>query len=149
MKLFSEFARRALPALVIGILIAPLAAQNALLDKPFLDANDFYLRSAGFRVRLADNPVTKKALSALPPHKMVVQKTFAGVWYVFADPKVCMCIFAGTKDNLESYKSIVANPLPGVDNNVPADHRTQASYLLGNMSDIESDSLADVLRDYF
>ena len=80
---------------------------------------------------------------------MVAQKTAAGIWYVFADPKICVCIFAGTKDNLDSYKSIVANPLPGVDNNVPADHRTQASYLLSNMSDIESDSLADFLRDYF
>ncbi len=149
MKLFLEFLRRGLPALVIGILIAPLAAQNVMLDKPFLDANDFYLRSAGFRVKLANDPVSQKALKALPPHKMVTQKTSAGVWYVFADPKVCMCIFAGTKDDLESYKSIVANPLPGVDNNVPADHRTQASYLLGNMSDIESDSLADFLRDYF
>ncbi len=153
MTLFSEISRRGLAAVILGALIAPLAAQNAVQSeisgKPFLDANDFYLRSAGFRVRLADDPTTKKALSALPPHKMVVQKTAAGTWYVFADPKICVCIFAGTKDNLESYRSIVANPLPGVDNNVPADHRTQASYLLSNMSDIEDDSVADILRDYF
>jgi hypothetical protein len=145
----SELKRRWLSPLVVGILISPLAAQNAALDKPFLDANDFYLRSAGFRVKLANDPVSQKALRALPPNKMVAQKTAAGIWYVFADPKICVCIFAGTKDNLDSYKSIVANPLPGVDNNVPADHRTQASYLLSNMSDIESDSLADFLRDYF
>ena len=145
----SELKRRWLSPLVVGILISPLAAQNAALDKPFLDANGFYLRSAGFRVKLANDPVSQKALRALPPNKMVAQKTAAGIWYVFADPKICVCIFAGTKDNLDSYKSIVANPLPGVDNNVPADHRTQASYLLSNMSDIESDSLADFLRDYF
>jgi len=149
MKLFRNFARRELAAVLLVALMSPLAAQNAQSNKPFLDANDFYLRSAGFRVKLADDAVTKKALSALPPHKMVVQKTAAGTWYVFADPKICVCIFAGTRDNLESYKSIVANPLPGVDNNVPPDHRTQASYLLGNMSDIESDTLADFLRDYF
>ena len=144
-----ELKRRWLSPLVVGILISPLAAQNAALDKPFLDANDFYLRSAGFRVKLANDPISQKALRALPPNNMVAQKTAAGIWYVFADPKICVCIFAGTKDNLDSYKSIVANPLPGVDNNVPADHRTQASYLLSNMSDIESDSLADFLRDYF
>jgi hypothetical protein len=148
MKFFSQFAQRGLAAFVIGILIAPLAAQNASLDKPFLDANDFYLRSAGFRVRLANDPVTQKALHALPPHKIVTQKTPAGVWYVFADPKVCMCIFAGTRDNLESYRSIVANPTPGVDN-VPPSYTTQASALLGDMSDIDSDTLADFLRDYF
>lgn len=134
-------------AFIFAALISPLAAQS-VADKPFLDANDFYLRSAGFRVKLANDPVSQKALRALPPLKMVTQKTAAGTWYVFADPKICVCIFAGTKDNLESYRSIVANPLPGVDN-VPADHRTQASALLSNMSDIESDSLADFLRDYF
>lgn len=147
MNLFLETVRRGFAAAILVALISPLAAQNAT-DKPFLDANDFYLRSAGFRVKLANDPVSQKALRALPSQKMVVQKTAAGTWYVFADPKICVCIFAGTKDNLESYRSIVANPLPGVDN-VPADHRTQASALLSNMTDIESDSLADFLRDYF
>ena len=147
MNLFSGFARGGSMAFIFAALISPLAAQS-VADKPFLDANDFYLRSAGFRVKLANDPVSQKALRALPPLKMVTQKTAAGTWYVFADPKICVCIFAGTKDNLESYRSIVANPLPGVDN-VPADHRTQASALLSNMSDIESDSLADFLRDYF
>ncbi|MCX7306751.1 MAG: hypothetical protein NTZ72_01840 [Afipia sp.] len=101
----SELKRRWLSPLVVGILISPLAAQNAALDKPFLDANDFYLRSAGFRVKLANDPVSQKALRALPPNKMVAQKTAAGIWYVFADPKICVCIFAGTKDNLDSRPS--------------------------------------------
>jgi hypothetical protein len=148
MNLCLEFARRWLMACIFGALISPLAAQHAALDKPFLDANDFYLRSAGFRVKLANDPVSQKALRALPPHKMVTQKTSAGTWYVFADPKVCVCIFAGTRDNLESYRSIVANPTPGIDN-VPPTYTTQASALLGNMSDIDDDSLADFLRDYF
>ncbi len=145
---FVPFVLRAVSAIAVTLLILPLAAQTTQLDKPFLDANDFYLRSAGFRVRLANDAVGQKALRALPPHKMVVQKSANGVWYIFADPKVCVCIFAGTQDNLENYRSIVANPIPGVDN-VPATYTTQAGALLRDMSDIENDSLADFFRDYF
>ncbi len=68
--------------------------------------------------------------------------------YLFADPKICICIFIGTADNLESYRSIVTNPLPRVDNVAP-DYTTQASALLADISDIDDDSLADFLRDYY
>lgn len=149
MKLFLEFARRGLATLVIGILIAPLAAQNASLDKPFLDANDFYLRSAGFKIKFATDAADKQVMNRLPTHRIVAHKSAGGLHYLFADPKICVCIFVGSADNLASYRSIVANPLPGTSNNVGPDYKTQASALLSDMSDIEDDSLADYFRDYY
>ena len=148
MNLFSGFGRRWLAAIVLGALIAPLAAQQTALDKPFLDANDFYLRSAGFKIKFATDAADKQVMSRLPVHRIVAHKSGGGVHYLFADPKICVCIFVGTKDNLESYRSIVANPVPRVDN-VGPDYRTQAGALLSDMSDIEDDSLADYLRDYY
>ena len=135
-------------AAVFGALISPLGAQNATLDKPFLDKNDFYLRSAGFKIKFATDAADKKVMDRLPTHRIVAHKTAGGVHYLFADPKVCVCIFIGNADNLASYRSIVANPLPGVDN-VGPDYRTQASALLSDMSDIEDDSLADYFREYY
>ena len=148
MNLFLGFARRWLAAIVLGALVVPLAAQHAALDKPFLDANDFYLRSAGFKIKFATDAADKQVMDKLPTHRMVAHKSGGGVHYLFADPKICVCIFIGTADNLASYRSIVANPVPGVDN-VGPDYRTQASALLSNMSDIENDSLADYFRDYY
>jgi hypothetical protein len=127
----------------------PVRAQTAPLDKPFLDANDFYLRSAGFRIKFATDAPGEKAMRALPPHRIVMHKTASGVRYLFADPKVCVCIFIGTADNLASYRDIVASPLPGSVDNVGPDYKTQASALLNDMSSIEDDSLADYFRDYY
>jgi hypothetical protein len=148
MNLISGFGRRRLAAIVLGALIVPIAAQQTALDKPFLDANDFYLRSAGFKIKFATDAADKQVMDKLPTHRFVAHKSGGGVHYLLADPKICVCIFVGTKDNLESYRSIVANPVPGVDN-VPANYKTQASALLSDMSDIENDSLADYFRDYY
>lgn len=149
MNLFLETARRGLMAAVFGALISPLAAQNAPLDKPFLDANDFYLRSAGFKIKFATDAADRQVMDRLPPHRIVAHKSGGGVHYLFADPKVCVCIFIGSADNLASYRSIVANPVPSTSNNVGPDYKTQASALLSDMSDIEDDSLADYFRDYY
>ena len=87
-------------------------------------------------------------MNRLPVHRIVAHKTVGGMHYLFADPKICVCIFIGTADNLASYRSIVANLVPRVDN-VGPDYKTQASALLSDMSDIEDDSLADYFRDYY
>ena len=128
---------------------SPSFAQKAALEKPFLDANDFYLRSAGFKIKFATDAADKQVMNKLPPHRMVTHKTASGVRYLFADPKICVCIFIGTAGNLQSYRDIVADPVPGTSNNVGADYKTQASALLGDMSDIDDDSLADYFRDYY
>ena len=154
MNLFLGFARRRgfgslsmMAALTVAVM-TPLVAQHAALDKPFLDANDFYLRSAGFKIKFATDAADKQVMDRLPTHRIVAHKTAGGMHYLFADPKICVCIFIGTADNLASYRSIVANPVPRVDN-VPANYRTQASALLSDVTDIEDDSLADYFRDYY
>lgn len=151
LKLCDFVAHRLHAAIVFAtfaLCALPFAALAANLDKPFLDTNDFYLRSAGFKIKFANDAAGQKAMRAIPPHRMVTHKTTTGVRYLFADPQICVCIFIGTADNLESYRSIVANPLPQVDNVWP-NYRTQASALLSDMSNIEDDSLADFLRDYY
>ncbi len=149
LDLFFKFSRNGRAVVTFGVLMSPLAALGAALDKPFLDANDFYLRSAGFRIKFSTDAAGRQAMDRLPQHRIVAHKSGGGVHYLFADPKVCVCIFIGSADNLASYRSIVANPVPGVSNNIGPDYKTQASALLSDMSDIEDDSLADYFRDYY
>lgn len=144
-----ESAQRGSAIFIFSMLMSPLAALGAALDKPFLDANDFYLRSAGFKIKFATDAADKQVMQKLPPHRIVAHKSGGGVHYLFADPKVCVCIFVGSADNLASYRSIVVNPVPGVSNNVGPDYKTQASALLSDMSDVEDDTLADYFRDYY
>jgi len=101
-------------------------------SKPFLDKNSFYLSSAGFKVHFASDAAGKKAIHALPPHRFVIHNLGGGdVRYLYAEPHHCVCIFIGTKDAYQSYRSILSQPLPQADD-VAADYKTQAGALLAS-----------------
>lgn len=147
-----QFAMRAIPSLVLALLAWPLAAQYVAPSKPFLEKNGFYLESAGFRVRFANDEVTRRALNALPPHRFVMHKAGGATRYVYADPGHCNCIFSGSVDNYKNYRDILAQPLPGADD-VSPDYKSQATALLMDepayFGAIDNDdSLADYFRDY-
>jgi hypothetical protein len=121
--------------LIGGVLAAALMQSVSLLaaeppSKPFLDKNSFYLSSAGFKVHFASDAAGKKAMHALPPHRFVIHDLGGGdVRYLYAEPRHCVCIFIGTKNAFESYRSILSQPLAQTDD-VSADYKTQAGALL-------------------
>ncbi len=147
-----RLASGVLSAVLVVLLALPLAAQQTP-SRPFLEKTAFYLRSAGFNIRFAnDDPKTERALRAMPPHRFIVHTLGGAPHYVYADPGVCNCIFAGTRDNYESYLSILRQPIPGVAD-VSPDYKTEASALLmeqpidfGEVN--PEDTLADYFRDY-
>lgn len=151
----SRIAWRALASFVavtMVLLAWPLVAQHVTPSKPFLEKNAFYLRSAGFRIQLANDAAGQRALKALPPHRFVVHRAGGTPRYVYADPGVCNCIFSGSLDNYRSYLEILRQPFPGADD-VSPDYKTQASALLleqpvdFGMTNGD-DSLSDYFRDY-
>lgn len=137
-------------AVCVAVLLAwPLAAQHAAPSKPFLEKTGFYLRSAGFRIQLANDAAGQRALKALPPHRFVIHKAGGSPHYVYADPGMCNCIFSGTRDNYESYLSILRQPIPGVAD-VSPDYKTEASALLMEQPiDYDMTGTDDTLADYF
>ena len=138
----------ALALLISALSVGPLAAQHATPSKPFLERTGFLMESAGFRARFANDDATRKVLRTLPPHKFVVHGAGAEARYIYADPGVCNCIFTGSRDNYLSYRDMLANPRPGVDDVAP-DYKTQASALLG--ADPERGQLFDdpAMDSYF
>src|ERR1700689_4944905 len=75
-------------ALLLGI---SLPAALEMPSKPFLEKNSFYLTSAGFRVRLANDPAGQKAMRALPAHRFVMHTVDGVVHYLYAKPNHCVC----------------------------------------------------------
>jgi hypothetical protein len=145
-------ALRLFPAIVL-MLRASLLVALETPSKPFLEKNSFYLTSAGFRVRLANDPAGQKAMRALPAHRFVMHNADGVVHYLYAEPIHCVCIFVGTEANYRDYRDILARPLTQVDD-VPPDYKTQAGALLyGDPYDFYSlnapDSLAEYFRDYY
>ncbi len=138
--------------LLLALLAWPLAAQYVAPTKAFLEKNGFYLESAGFRVRFANDDASRRALNALPPHRFVMHKAGGVTRYVYADPGHCNCIFSGDLDAYKNYRDILAQPLPGVDD-VSPDYKSQASALLMDepvyFGAVDNDdSLAAYFRDY-
>ncbi|RTL48424.1 MAG: hypothetical protein EKK40_17505 [Bradyrhizobiaceae bacterium] len=129
------------------------ALADVTLSKPFLQKTGFDLTSAGFKVRFANDPAGQRALRALPPNRFVIH-TLNGVdHYLFADPKVCVCIFVGNKDNYMSYRFILQNPTGLQPNDVSPDYKSNAEVMLndplGTDSIYEPDTIAEVLQDYY
>ena len=121
-------------------------------SKPFLEKNSFYLSSAGFKVHFANDASGKKAMHALPPHRFVIHDLGGGdVRYLYAEPQHCVCVFVGTKDAYQSYRRILSQPLPQVDD-VSADYKTQAGALLmGDPVDMfgQPPYAAEYFRNYY
>lgn len=121
---------------------------------PFLQKNGFYLESAGFRAKFANDADGAKALRALPPHRFVVHNTANGPRYLYADPKTCVCIFVGNRDNFLAYQDILRRPLPQADSVAP-DYKSQAGALLADDPipadgiDWQPDSMAAYFQDYY
>lgn len=149
---FGMWTRGMLVAAASLLTVTMLAALEPP-SKPFLEKNSFYLTSAGFKVKFANDAAGQKVLRGLPAHRFVVRKVDGGERYLYADPKTCVCIFVGSRDAYLNYRDILARPLPQVDDVAP-DYRTQAGALL-NADVIDGEtmddpgSLADYLQDTF
>lgn len=63
------------------------------------------LSEAGFAVRPADTARRLAILNSLPPNRLVWFQRGNMVNYVYADPGVCKCLYVGTADAYEKWKS--------------------------------------------
>ena len=144
---------RGILAAVASLLAVTMLAALEPPSKPFLEKNGFYLTSAGFKVKFANDAAGQKALRALPAHRFVMRKVGGGERYLYADPKTCVCIFVGNRDAYLNYRDILARPLPEADDVAP-DYKTQAGALLnadvisGETLD-DPGSVADYLQETF
>src|SRR5579859_6715571 len=87
-------------ALLAGLLAADLLAQSPL-------QRDQLLEQAGFILRSADTPQKVARMDLLPPLQFLARNSPHGRYYLFADPKLCVCVFVGNEQALNNYKSQV------------------------------------------
>lgn len=87
------------------VLCAGLLAMSACAQS--VAQREDMLAAAGFSFRPADTPRKVAALKALPPHAFVHQvRNGQNVW-VYADPTICGCVYAGNDAAYQTYQQEV------------------------------------------
>lgn len=66
------------------------------------------LVAAGFVMRDANTPEKLARLRSLPADKFVARKSKGNVYYVYADPKICVCAYVGNQQAMDTYRRIMA-----------------------------------------
>jgi hypothetical protein len=68
------------------------------MDNPWMtQRTEQLLAAAGFEMKLADTPEKLANLSALTPRRTLIpQERDNRLYYVFADPDLCKCLYVGT-----------------------------------------------------
>lgn len=90
-------------ALAAALLTVTLAACQTA--PPDIGAYEDNLAAAGFLMKPANTPERQTMLSQLPPHQFLIRATGNAVHYVYADPLVCDCLYVGSQQAYDRYRS--------------------------------------------
>jgi len=66
-----------------------------------------FLAAAGFVMKLGDTPEKLASLQALKPRTLVPQEREGRLYYVYADPEACRCLYVGTEAQYQEYQRLV------------------------------------------
>jgi hypothetical protein len=62
------------------------------------------LAAAGFVMKLGDTPDKLANLRSQPPRRLVPQERDGRVYYTYADPDACRCLYVGTEAQYQAYQ---------------------------------------------
>jgi hypothetical protein len=88
-------------AALLAVLV--LAACQSM--PPDIGAYDDKLAAAGFMMKPANTPQRQSMLASLPQHQFLIRANGDAVHYVFADQLVCDCLYVGTQQAYDQYRS--------------------------------------------
>ncbi len=93
---------------VWGVALGSLALLPAcsLTAKERAQETESLLSAAGFQMKLADSPQRRVNLQQLPPLEMVRKSNEGELFFVYADPKFCKCVFVGNQKAYQEYQKL-------------------------------------------
>ncbi|HEY7206288.1 MAG TPA: hypothetical protein VIA61_18420 [Methylomirabilota bacterium] len=90
---------------VVAMLVLAVAGCAAIRGHDARDTEEV-LAAAGFHMKLADTPEKLARLQTLTPQKLVPHQRNGKVYFVYADPDFCKCLYAGTEQNYQEYQRL-------------------------------------------
>jgi hypothetical protein len=78
----------------------------AALRKSEVDSQEQLLSAAGFQMKLADTPQKVEHLQGLTSQKLVPHTRDGKLYYVYADPEFCKCLYVGNEPAYQKYQQL-------------------------------------------
>lgn len=92
---------------ILGALLIGLGATGcAAIQTRDTQLTEQMLAAAGFRMKPADSPERVGHLRTLPARKLVPYQQNGDIYYVYADPDVCNCLWVGNEQQYQAYQKI-------------------------------------------
>src|SRR5258706_9239340 len=97
-----------MPGVVVLVLVAVVIALGGCATIRRHEALDTeqVLSAAGFHMKLSDTPEKLASLRALPTRRLVPNERDGRLYYVYADPEVCRCLFVGAEPQYQEYQRL-------------------------------------------
>ena len=92
-------------AVVVAVVIG-LSSGCATIRRHSTLETEQMLSAAGFHMKLADTPEKLAHLRALTPRQLVPHRQAEQLYYAYADPEVCRCLYAGTQAQYQAYQQL-------------------------------------------
>jgi hypothetical protein len=89
----------------VGIAVLVLTGCTAIRRNETFDTEQV-LAASGFYMKLADTPEKLAQLQTLTPRKLVPHQRDGKLYFVYADPDFCKCLYAGTEQNYQEFQRL-------------------------------------------
>lgn len=96
--------RRALVAPLAALVLSAIALGACETTQQRVAQKEDALAAAGFQVKPANTPEREAMIKRLPPNKFVQRAQGDTMYYVYADPLVCNCLYVGTQQAYDNRK---------------------------------------------
>ena len=105
------------PTLAVGVVLLAAACANS---GPAVSEKEDLLVSSGFMPKKADNAARLSTLKSLPPHQFATRTINGRPTYLYSDPTICGCIYAGDQSAYDQYRQKMAARQTATDEQIRA-----------------------------
>ena len=85
------------------------------------------LSAAGFQMKLADTPEKLADLRAHLARRLIPQERERRLYYVYADPEVCHCLYVGTEAQYQEYQRLALRKQLADEESITAQNQLDAT----------------------
>jgi len=90
----------------IVILLAGLAIVAGGCVTQEIKQTEPLLAASGFKIKFAETPEQISNLQSMTPHTLVPHDKDGETLWVYADPKVCKCVYVGNEKAYQEYEKL-------------------------------------------